>query len=162
MPFKNREAYNAWKRAWIKKQKLIKPEEFRSKTCKYNKKYKDSNKEQIKKYNHDWKQANPDKVKAIKKRFIAKRLPTLKRYVRFVRYVMGCKECRERDPDCLQFHHINPESKFSCVTSFHNFAFNKLKIQQEIKKCIILCSNCHDKHHAKKRRESTCLLSPSK
>lgn len=64
-------------------------------------------------------------------------------------YVMGesCQICGyDKCVEALEFHHINPENKL--------FNFNKSRTKswednvQELKKCILLCSNCHREVHA--------------
>jgi 5-methylcytosine-specific restriction endonuclease McrA len=53
-----------------------------------------------------------------------------------------CQVCGyERCIDALQFHHLNPaEKSFSIGESRYNF-FDKLV--EEVKKCVLLCANCH-------------------
>lgn len=59
--------------------------------------------------------------------------------------------CGEAVLVCLDLHHRNPNEKDDVVTKFVSKGqINKLK--EEIAKCIVLCANCHRKHHA---REST-------
>lgn len=67
----------------------------------------------------------------------------------------GCVICREHNPRCLDYHHVHPEKKKfsigSVSTSIPNYA-----IQIEMRKCVVLCANCHRKvevalKHAKKQ-----------
>lgn len=59
----------------------------------------------------------------------------------------GCSLCPEKEPCCLDFHHVDPSQKEMSVSRLRNFtSFKRLK--NEIKKCILLCSNCHRKFHA--------------
>ncbi len=63
--------------------------------------------------------------------------------------MMG-KECQicgyKKTNSALEFHHINPENK--------DFNFNMAcnlpleKIINELKKCILVCANCHREIHA--------------
>ena len=55
-----------------------------------------------------------------------------------------CAFCSSKDN--LEFHHKDPKSK---VNSVHRFMRNgsKSKMIKEIKKCIIVCRNCHIKIH---------------
>ena len=64
-------------------------------------------------------------------------------------YVMGdkCQLCGyQRDIHALEFHHIKSEQK--------NFSFNKAnavsweKTKEELKKCILVCANCHREIHS--------------
>lgn len=61
----------------------------------------------------------------------------------------GCKICKENDPCCLDFHHINPAEKdFSIAHIIGTKNVEKMMI--EITKCIVVCANCHRKIHAGK------------
>lgn len=74
----------------------------------------------------------------------------------------GCRFCNEREPCCLQFHHLHPSEK---VFEIHGALKKNVEVyKKEILKCEILCANCHLKVHANKlilenRRElDTSLL----
>jgi len=43
----------------------------------------------------------------------------------------------------LEFHHINPEQKKFTFGSVRSNNISWRKIVEELKKCILLCSNCH-------------------
>jgi len=56
----------------------------------------------------------------------------------------GCLKCGEKEPCCLDLHHVDPTSKEfepSQATSITKFV-------EESKKCVVLCANCHRKLHA--------------
>lgn len=58
----------------------------------------------------------------------------------------GCVKCGEKDVACLDYHHVKPEEKrftLSCRATKRR----PLTIVREIAKCVVLCSNCHRKHH---------------
>lgn len=57
-----------------------------------------------------------------------------------------CCRCGEDDVSCLDFHHIDPAIKDGTVSEMRNWSWERL--QREIEKCIVLCSNCHRKFHA--------------
>lgn len=59
--------------------------------------------------------------------------------------------CGESNPDCLVFHHRDPNEKEEGVTRM--ISFGRQKLLAEIEKCDVLCSNCHLKLHARLRRE---------
>jgi len=59
---------------------------------------------------------------------------------------LHCARCNENHIACMDFHHINPSEKeyeVSALISSKMFT----KAYKEIKKCIVLCSNCHRKLH---------------
>ena len=60
-----------------------------------------------------------------------------------------CQDCnREYHPSCYDFHHENPEEKDFSVGKHKQLKWGD-KIQKELDKCILLCSNCHRVRHAK-------------
>jgi hypothetical protein len=59
----------------------------------------------------------------------------------------GCILCQENDPCCLDLHHHNDDKIASVATMLH---YRWERIEEEMKKCIILCANCHRKLHAGK------------
>lgn len=60
-----------------------------------------------------------------------------------------CKLCPEDDAACLDFHHLDPSTKDGDVSDIvRNISLERL--QQELDKCVVLCSNCHRKLHAGK------------
>jgi hypothetical protein len=59
-----------------------------------------------------------------------------------------CSRCSENHPACLDFHHIDPKNKlFTIGLEALSRKLSISKIEEEIKKCEILCSNCHRKLH---------------
>ena len=55
----------------------------------------------------------------------------------------GCMLCGERVPYLLEFHHKDPEFKEDCIGNMRSID----KIKEEIKKCVVLCKNCHANVH---------------
>lgn len=66
----------------------------------------------------------------------------IQRYKRFC----GCKVCGEREPVALDLHHTDPSSKEVEVSKTVNYSREILK--KEVRKCVVLCANCHRKVHA--------------
>lgn len=62
----------------------------------------------------------------------------------------GCSCCPERDPSCLDFHHLNRNAKQHTIGVLVHDLKPWWLVVQELVKCIILCGNCHRKHHAGK------------
>ena len=58
----------------------------------------------------------------------------------------GCIFCGEKDPCCLDFHHIK-DKQFGIARKPDITLKDLIK---ETSKCIVVCSNCHRKIHAKK------------
>lgn len=63
-------------------------------------------------------------------------------------YVMGskCQICGyDKCQSALEFHHINPQEKDFTFSKNANIAFSKAI--EEVKKCILVCANCHREIH---------------
>jgi hypothetical protein len=63
----------------------------------------------------------------------------------------GCDRCPERDPCCLDFHHIDPATKTYTISRLYAGTWSWERILQEIALCEILCANCHRKEHHERR-----------
>ena len=64
----------------------------------------------------------------------------------------GCRECGyKKHPAALHFNHLDQEIKYKDVSKIQSW----VKLKREIRKCEILCANCHaihtveNKHHLK-------------
>jgi hypothetical protein len=61
----------------------------------------------------------------------------------------GCGHCNyKKIPSVLHFHHVNPKNKLFSIGDKlgrnKHLSYTRWKIiKEEIKKCIILCANCH-------------------
>ena len=69
-----------------------------------------------------------------------------------VKMRFGCRECGyKKHPAALHFNHLNQETKSTNVSRISTW----MKLKNEIRKCEILCANCHaihsveNKHHLK-------------
>ena len=60
---------------------------------------------------------------------------------------LKCIKCGEDHPACLEFHHTNPKEKDFNVSINVRSTYSVNKILKEIKKCEVLCANCHRKLH---------------
>ena len=59
---------------------------------------------------------------------------------------LKCNKCSEDHISCLEFHHKNPELKEANISSVI-LTWSKERLMNEVKKCEVLCSNCHRKEH---------------
>lgn len=58
----------------------------------------------------------------------------------------SCEVCHEDETVCLDFHHLDPTEKdFEVSAAMCDYSWERL--MEEVKKCIVLCSNCHRKVH---------------
>jgi hypothetical protein len=61
-----------------------------------------------------------------------------------------CARCPEDHIACMDFHHMDPsEKEYEVSKLVSNGMYTKA--YKEIKKCIVLCANCHRKHHHKEK-----------
>ena len=62
----------------------------------------------------------------------------------------GCCDCGTHDPRVLEFDHIDPAEKHSTVARLlgDGFGWGSEKLRQEIRKCRVICANCHRLHTA--------------
>ena len=59
----------------------------------------------------------------------------------------GCERCGYNEyPEILEFHHNQGNKEFT-ISQRNSYSIKLIEI--EIKKCIILCPNCHRVHHRK-------------
>ncbi len=60
---------------------------------------------------------------------------------------LACEECGESHPACLDFHHTDPSEKEVAISRIRLKGWSTKRIMKEIKKCRVLCANCHRKLH---------------
>lgn len=59
-----------------------------------------------------------------------------------------CGDCSQSFPDpVFEFHHIDPSTKIHADPA-KVFMFSDKRIEDELKKCVMLCANCHRLRHA--------------
>lgn len=58
---------------------------------------------------------------------------------------LGCLKCGEKKHYLLDFHHLDPKTKKFQLSQGETKGWNI--IEEEIKKCILICSNCHREFH---------------
>ena len=67
---------------------------------------------------------------------------------------LSCSVCGENHPATLDFHHHTPHPdniKINALVKADRFTFAKKEIAE---KCIVLCANCHRKHHWEDNRKA--------
>ena len=63
-----------------------------------------------------------------------------------------CSNCNEDSIFKLSFHHFNESEKKFKINEIKGHRWSK--IEEELKKCILLCNNCHMEHHHKTNEEN--------
>lgn len=59
-----------------------------------------------------------------------------------------CTICKESDSATFDFHHLDPNKKEHNIGKLAGTTYSIKKLQKELEKCVLLCSNCHRKVHA--------------
>lgn len=60
-----------------------------------------------------------------------------------LKLTLKCEICSQNHPAILQFHHVDPSQKDFCVMEASKCGWSIKRIKEEIKKCRVLCANCH-------------------
>lgn len=86
---------------------------------------------------------HPDRIKAATRRDRDKKLALVEEYKS-----SGCSVCGyDRCTQALDLHHLDSSTKEETVS---NLIYRRgIKyVEAELKKCVVLCANCHREHHA--------------
>ena len=74
------------------------------------------------------------------------------RWLDIYKVAKGCEECGYRDhPKALQFDHLDRNKKHKNIANMKDGSLKKLI--EEVRKCRILCANCHFIHSDNQRKE---------
>lgn len=68
-----------------------------------------------------------------------------------------CVDCEGRfeHHEVYDFHHLDPKAKDHDLTDGDSWmAYRWEKLERELKKCVLLCANCHRIRHAREREAS--------
>jgi hypothetical protein len=106
-------------------------------------------------YNKAWYADNSEQHKAVvvaTKRSIRERN---RQWLLGKRARLVCNRCGEADQACLDFHHREPNGKEYALSEAIRRGWSLKRLEAELAKCDVLCSNCHRKHHAEARSSST-------
>jgi len=91
-------------------------------------------------YKNKYKATNKAKKKGFEKRN--------KEFIQRVKRISKCKKCGlANKPYLLEFHHVDPSTKYKDVTNLQFNAYGIERIKEEIRKCAIVCRNCHMEFH---------------
>ncbi len=81
--------------------------------------------------------------------YYSERRKKIRALLSFYKETLGCAHCGEMNPIILQFHHIDPTSvkhyrhSYGRTSALSANGGNFAGIFAEVRKCIILCANCH-------------------
>ena len=66
--------------------------------------------------------------------------------------ILSCEKCGEDRHYVLEFHHTKGDKEKEISKMVHT-AYSKKTILNELKKCSVLCANCHKALHHKRRNK---------
>jgi hypothetical protein len=85
------------------------------------------------------------KNKESEKEHVKKRKLGIRRWFENYKIKLKCKKCQENHPATIDFHHKEGEEKERNISYLVSNGYSVEKIQKELKKCQVLCANCHRK-----------------
>ena len=115
----------------------------------YDKAYYEANKEERAAKSKAYREANKEELKAKNKAHRYERNLMLFNYKG-----AGCSHCGLSEPDHLEiydYHHVDPATKLYGVAKIVTGDLERL--MTEVDKCLLLCSNCHRREHARLNKE---------
>ena len=81
-----------------------------------------------------------------------KRMIRNREFVRDYKKNKKCERCGyNKFTEILEFHHVNSQEKDKSINRLMKTLKSLEIINQEIKKCILLCPNCHRELHLQER-----------
>ena len=111
--------------------------------------WREKHAEEMRKYRREWYYRN--KKHALGK--IKERQRELRLWLEEKKKSMVCETCGNSHIACLQFHHTDPKKKEVEVVYAAKRGWSKERIEVEIKKCKVLCANCHAILHWEERQK---------
>lgn len=138
-------AYNKANKERIKAESKVYYAANREKKMAYAKAYREANREETNAYAKAYQKANREELKAKRD----------ERNLMIFNYKGAeCNHCGLSEPKHLEiydYHHVDPDTKLYSVSNILKGPIERLKT--EVDKCLLLCSNCHRKEHARLNRE---------
>jgi len=113
--------------------------------------YKDPEVKRAKQQEYSKKHYERNKNKIIKKSVANKKIARAQ--WQFFKKMLVCSECGQNHPATLDFHHAvkHPDNKrINQLTANGAYA----AALEELKKCVVLCANCHRIHHYKETKNN--------
>ena len=73
-----------------------------------------------------------------------------KAFVKRYKSIYGCSVCSyKKSLSALHFHHLHSKKKE--ITNM--YGYSRESVKEEMRKCILVCANCHSEIHDKEREE---------
>ncbi len=78
---------------------------------------------------------------------VVRRKKELKKWILDYKKTLKCSRCSENHPSTIDFHH-NLGKKEMNISQMVCEGYSRERIKKEVRKCEVLCSNCHRKEHS--------------
>jgi hypothetical protein len=92
-----------------------------------------------------WRKSNPDKIKRVysskDNEYVKKAYRKKYKYIREIKQALGCVDCGNNDFRVLDFDHVISGKLYNISEMPQRYGIDKIK--EEIKKCEVVCANCH-------------------
>lgn len=90
--------------------------------------------------------------------FMRQKYQEKKNLIQDLKSQLACAKCGDTRGYVLDFHHINPEEKENTIARMTSNNYELNKVYDEMKKCIVLCANCHREFHYFQNIDSSLTL----
>lgn len=112
---------------------------------KYMREYRKKNPQKVKKWEKNRKRIlNPEQKRKFYDWQNKKRRDMTNRIIEYKKLVGNCQRCGwNGHPEILQFHHREPKKKKFTISQTNLGCRSWDKIMEEIKRCDLICPNCH-------------------
>jgi len=97
----------------------------------------------------DWYQRNKEYQIANARKHSTEYREAIREYLYNYLLSHPCEECGESDPVVLEFHHVG--EKDMAIAEMVTRITSIDRLEEELRKCRVLCSNCHRRLTAKER-----------
>lgn len=81
-----------------------------------------------------------------------------KNIVQEIKSSCSCAKCGQTRGYVLDFHHIDPNEKNDNIARLTSNNSKLDKVYDEMKKCIVLCANCHREFHYLQQRNEELTI----
>jgi Zn finger protein HypA/HybF involved in hydrogenase expression len=116
-------------------------DEHNARAAEWQSKNKDKASNSVKK----WQENNIDKVKEYHRLRKREQIKERRIFINEYKSTCTCQKCGDTRPYVLDFHHLDPSTKLFDLGDASKKGIKA--IEEELKKCITLCRNCHSEFH---------------
>jgi hypothetical protein len=95
--------------------------------------------------NKRWAKRNPEKIRVGKRVFYRRRKLLAMKHLGNACYFCPVRY-NGKNASIFEFHHIEPKEKVIGITRILT-RLGWSKVLKELKKCVLVCANCHNQHH---------------